>query len=67
AFFTLEDGSQIVYFYGEQSIVTTESSTTESNAVSTDGNQSFLDVVTSNIGIVAAVVVAAVVVAGNSR
>ncbi|AYQ56073.1 alpha integrin [Bathymodiolus thermophilus thioautotrophic gill symbiont] len=66
AFFTLEDGSQIVYFYGEQSIVTTESSTTESNAVSTDGNQSFLDVVTSNIGIVAAVVVAAVVVAGSS-
>jgi hypothetical protein len=25
-FFTLEDGTQIVYFYGEQSIVSTESS-----------------------------------------
>jgi hypothetical protein len=35
-----------VYFYGEQSIVSTESS-----AVSTD-DQSFLDVVTSNIEIV---------------
>jgi pyruvate-formate lyase-activating enzyme len=45
--FTLEDGTQIVYFYGEQSIVSTESS-----AVSTD-DQSFLDVVTSNIEIVA--------------
>ncbi|CAC9549118.1 hypothetical protein [uncultured Gammaproteobacteria bacterium] len=60
ASFTLEDGTQIVYFYGEQSIVSTESS-----AVSTD-DQSFLDVVTSNIEIVAAVVVAAVVVAGSS-
>jgi hypothetical protein len=46
-----------VYFYGEQSIVSTESS-----AVSRGDNQSFLDVVTSNIGVVAAVVVAAVVV-----
>jgi hypothetical protein len=47
---SLEDGTQIVYFYGEQSIVSTESS-----AVSTD-DQSFLDVVTSNIEIVAAIV-----------
>ena len=60
ASFTLEDGTQIVYFYGDRSIVSTESS-----AVSTD-DQSFLDVVTSNIEIVAAVVVAAVVVAGSS-
>ena len=57
--FTLEDGTQIVYFYGEQSIVSTESS-----AVSTD-DQSFLDVVTSNIEIVAAIVVAAVAVTGG--
>ena len=34
--FALEDGTQIVYFYGEQSIVSTESS-----AVSTDDTQSF--------------------------
>ncbi|AYQ55811.1 alpha integrin [Bathymodiolus thermophilus thioautotrophic gill symbiont] len=59
-FFTLEDGTQVVYFYGEQSIVATESS-----ATSTDGNQSFSDVIASNIGIVAAVVVAAVVVASS--
>ncbi|CAC9614823.1 hypothetical protein [uncultured Gammaproteobacteria bacterium] len=57
--FALEDGTQIVYFYGEQSIVSTESS-----AVSTD-DQSFLDVVTSNIEIVAAIVVAAVAVTGG--
>jgi mevalonate kinase len=49
-----------VYLYGEHSIVSTESS-----AVSTD-DQCVLDVVTSNIEIVAAVVVAAVVVAGSS-
>jgi hypothetical protein len=61
ASFTIEDGTQIVYFYGEQSIVSTESS-----AVSTDDTQSFLDVVTSNVEIVAAAVVAAVVVAGSS-
>ncbi len=61
ASFALEDGTQIVYFYGEQSIVSTESS-----AVSTDDTQSFSDVIASNIGIVAAVVVAAVVVAGSS-
>ncbi|CAB5495743.1 hypothetical protein THERMOT_368, partial [Bathymodiolus thermophilus thioautotrophic gill symbiont] len=59
-FFTLEDGTQVVYFYGEQSIVATESS-----ATSTDDNQSFSDVIASNIGIVAAVVVAAVVVASS--
>ena len=59
--FTLEDGTQIVYFYGEQSIVSTESS-----AVSTDDTQSFSDVITSNIGVVAAVVVAAVVIASSS-
>ncbi|AYQ56080.1 Integrins alpha chain [Bathymodiolus thermophilus thioautotrophic gill symbiont] len=58
-FFTLEDNTQVVYFYGEQSIVSTESST-----VSTNNNQSFFDVVTSNIGIVAVVLVVAVV-AGN--
>ena len=61
ASFALEDGTQIVYFYGDQSIVSTESS-----AVSTDDKQSFSDVIASNIGIVAAVVVAAVVVAGSS-
>ena len=60
-FFTLEDGTQIVYFYGEQSIISTESS-----AIDMGDNQSFMDVITSNIGIVAAVVVAAVVVAGSS-
>ncbi|AYQ55815.1 alpha integrin [Bathymodiolus thermophilus thioautotrophic gill symbiont] len=59
-FFTLEDGTQVVYFYGEQSIVATESS-----ATSTDDNQSFSDVIASNIGIVSAVVVAAVVVASS--
>ena len=58
--FALEDGTQIVYFYGEQSIVSTESS-----AVSTDDTQSFSDVISSNVGIVAAVVVAAVVVASS--
>ncbi|CAB5504767.1 beta strand repeat-containing protein [Bathymodiolus thermophilus thioautotrophic gill symbiont] len=59
AFFTLEDGTQVVYFYGKQFIVATESSA----VISTDDNQSFSDVITSNIGIVAAVVVVAVVVA----
>ncbi len=58
--FTLEDGTQIVYFYGDQSIVSTESS-----AVNTDDTQSFSDVIASNVGIVAAVVVAAVVVANS--
>jgi hypothetical protein len=54
--------AKIVYFYGEQSIVSTESS-----AVSTeDDKQSFLNVIASNVGIVAIVVVAAVVVAGSS-
>ena len=62
ASFALEDGTQIVYFYGDQSIVSTESS-----AVSTNDKQSFLDVVTSNIGVVAAVVVAAVVVASSGN
>ncbi|SGZ76788.1 Flagellar hook-length control protein FliK [Bathymodiolus thermophilus thioautotrophic gill symbiont] len=61
AFFTLEDGTQVVYFYGEQSIVSTES-----GAVRTNGNQSFFDVVTSNIGIVSAVVVAAIVAVVSS-
>jgi hypothetical protein len=60
-FFTLEDGTQIVYFYGEQSIVATES-----NGASVSDNQSFFDVVTSNIGIVAAVVVVAVVASSGS-
>ncbi|CAC9623987.1 hypothetical protein [uncultured Gammaproteobacteria bacterium] len=58
--FTLENGTQIVYFYGEQSIVSTESS-----AVSTNNNQSFSDIIASNVGIVAAVVVTAVVVASS--
>jgi hypothetical protein len=62
ASFTLEDGTQIVYFYGEQSIVSTESS-----AVSTDDNQSFLEVITSNIEVIAAVVVAAVVIASSGN
>ena len=61
ASFTLEDGTQIVYFYGDRSIVSTESS-----AVSTDDTQSFSDVIASNVEIVAAVVVAAVVVVGSS-
>jgi hypothetical protein len=61
ASFTLEDGTQIVYFYGDRSIVSTESS-----AVSTDDTQSFSDVIASNVGIVAAIVVAAVVVASSS-
>jgi hypothetical protein len=60
-FFTLEDGTQIVYFYGEQSIVATES-----NGASVSDNQSFFDVVTSNIGVVAAVVVVAVVASSGS-
>ena len=54
ASFTLEDGTQIVYFYGEQSIVSTESSK--------GGNQSFL----SAIEIIAAVAVVAVI-AGSSK
>jgi hypothetical protein len=61
ASFTLEDGTQIVYFYGDRSIVSTESS-----AVSTDDKQSFLDVVTSNIEVIAAIVIAAVVIASSS-
>ncbi|CAB5500459.1 hypothetical protein THERMOT_1238 [Bathymodiolus thermophilus thioautotrophic gill symbiont] len=60
AFFTLEDGTQVVYFYGEQSIVATESS-----AASTKGNQSFFDVINSNIEIVAIVTAVAVVVASS--
>jgi hypothetical protein len=44
ASFALEDGTQIVYFYGEQSIVSTESS-----VVSTDDTQSFSDVIASNV------------------
>ncbi|SGZ60811.1 Alkaline phosphatase [Bathymodiolus thermophilus thioautotrophic gill symbiont] len=39
-FFTLEDGTQIVYFYGEQSIVSTESS-----AVRAGNNKSFYNVI----------------------
>ena len=54
ASFTLEDGTQIVYFYGEQSIVSTESSK--------GGNQSFLGA----IEIIAAVAVVAVI-AGSSK
>jgi hypothetical protein len=54
ASFTLEDGTQIVYFYGEQSIVSTESSK--------GGNQSFL----SAIEVIAAVAVVAVI-AGSSK
>jgi hypothetical protein len=45
-FFSLEDGTQIVYFYGEQSIVSTESSVVE-----TSDDQSFYDAVTSNMDI----------------
>jgi hypothetical protein len=60
ASFTLEDGTQIVYFYGDRSIVSTESS-----AVSTDDTQNFSDVIASNVGVVAAVVVAAVVVGSS--
>ncbi len=59
--FTLEDGTQIVYFYGDRSIVSTESS-----VVSANDNQSFSDVITSNIEVIAAVVVAAVVIASSS-
>ncbi|CAB5495947.1 hypothetical protein THERMOT_413 [Bathymodiolus thermophilus thioautotrophic gill symbiont] len=63
-FFTLEDGSQVVYFYGEQSIVSTESS-----VVSTDDNQSFEDIIVANkeiVAVVAAVVVAVAVGSGSS-
>jgi hypothetical protein len=60
ASFALEDGTQIVNFYGEQSIVSTESS-----AVSTDDKQSFSDVISSNVGIIVAIVVAAFVVASS--
>jgi uncharacterized protein YaiE (UPF0345 family) len=58
-FFTLEDSTQVVYFYGNQSIVSTESSVVSNN-------QSFYDVVTENIGIVAAVLVGAVVIGSGS-
>jgi hypothetical protein len=51
-FFTLEDGTQIVYFYGEQSIVSTESITVD--------KQSFVDIITPDIELVAAVAVLAV-------
>ena len=57
-FFTLEDGTQIVYFYGEQSIVSTESSTGD--------KQSFFDIITPDMELVAAVAVLAVVISGNS-
>jgi len=62
-FFTLEDGTQVVYFYGEQSIVSTESSTT-----SEDSGQSFEDIITSNIeiAIAAAVAVIAIIVSSSS-
>jgi hypothetical protein len=50
-----------VYFYGNRSIVSTESS-----VVSANDNQSFSDVITSNIEVIAAVVVAAVVIASSS-
>ncbi len=62
ASFTLEDGTQIVYFYGDRSIVSTESS-----VVSANDNQSFSDVITSNIEVIAAVVVAAVVIASSGN
>ncbi|CAB5494264.1 Ig-like domain-containing protein [Bathymodiolus thermophilus thioautotrophic gill symbiont] len=38
AFFTLEDGTQVVYFYGEQSIISTESS-----AIRASNNKGFYD------------------------
>ncbi|SGZ73125.1 Flagellar hook-length control protein FliK [Bathymodiolus thermophilus thioautotrophic gill symbiont] len=60
-FFTLEDGTQVVYFYGEQSIVTTESS-----AVSANNNQSFKDIITSNIEIVVAVVAVAIIASNGN-
>jgi hypothetical protein len=57
-FFTLEDGTQIVYFYGEQAIVSTESSTGD--------KQSLFDLITPDMALVAAVAVLAVVISGNS-
>ena len=63
ASFTLKNGTKIVYLYGDQSIIFTESSAANIN---TNDNQSFLNVITSNVEIVAAAVVAAVVVAGSS-
>ncbi|CAB5501966.1 beta strand repeat-containing protein [Bathymodiolus thermophilus thioautotrophic gill symbiont] len=57
-FFTLEGGTQVVYFYGEQSIVFTES-----GAVSTS-TQSFYDTVTSNIAGVIAFL--AIMIASNN-
>jgi hypothetical protein len=61
-FFTLEDGTQIVYFYGEQSIVSTESSTADES-----DDQSFYDTVASNMDIVAALLTVAVVAASSSN
>ncbi|AYQ56471.1 hypothetical protein MS2017_0743 [Bathymodiolus thermophilus thioautotrophic gill symbiont] len=59
-FFTLEDGTQVVYFYNEQSIVSTESS-----VINTEGSQSFEDIIYSNIEIVAAASVAVIVIASS--
>jgi hypothetical protein len=56
-FFTLEDGTQIVYFYGEQSIISTESSTGD--------KQIFFDIITPDMEHVAAVAVLAVVISGK--
>ncbi|WP_139458693.1 hypothetical protein, partial [Bathymodiolus thermophilus thioautotrophic gill symbiont] len=59
-FFALEDGTQVVYFYNEQSIVSTESS-----VINTEGSQSFEDIIYSNIEIVAAASVAVIVIASS--
>jgi hypothetical protein len=58
-FFTLEDSTQVVYFYGNQSIVSTESRVVSNN-------QSFYDVVPENIGIVAAALAGAVVIGSGN-
>jgi hypothetical protein len=63
ASFTLKNGTKIVYLYGDQSIIFTESSAANIN---TNDNQSFLNVITSNVEIVAAAVVAAVVSLSSS-
>ena len=58
-FFTLEDGTQVVYFYGDQSIVSTESSATD------ETTQSFGEFIDSNIGSIAVFMVAVLAIASS--
>ncbi|MBA5248406.1 MAG: hypothetical protein FE834_02560, partial [Gammaproteobacteria bacterium] len=59
-FFTLEDGTQVVYFYGEQSIISTEFS------VVSESTQNSSDTETSTFGVVQAFAATAIVIACNS-